>query len=195
MRKYVCLFTFLLLLIAASGCSGAGTSAQTEKGTAANGAAAQNQVKSGQVSNGGEKNNKNTVEAQNSGVNNEGTDHTMKPIKVKITTGNHQMMAVFEDNVTSRELVRRMPFTVPMEDLYNREMCYHYGAGALPTASLRDDGYAVGDIIYWPPKGSFVILYAQNGERFQRQQIGHIDSGAEIFQHTGNADVTFELAE
>lgn len=114
---------------------------------------------------------------------------------VNIKVGSTILRAEFEDNATSRWLVERMPFTVRMMDLYGREMCHRYGANALPTEHLRHDGYEIGDIAYWPPAGSLVILYAQNGERFGRQQVGHIASGVEVFEHTGDADVTFELAE
>ena len=114
---------------------------------------------------------------------------------VKITAGGAEMYATFEDNAATRELLKRFPMTVHMEDLYDREMCYHLGAGALPTEKTRSDGYEVGDIIYWPPLGSLVILYAQNGERFSRQQLGHIESGVEVFERTGATDVKFELTE
>ena len=74
-------------------------------------------------------------------------------------------------------------------------MCYRYGADALPTDDLRSDRYEVGDIAYWPPSGSLVILYAQNGEQFARQHLGHIESGVEIFETTGDVDVTFDIIE
>ena len=74
----------------------------------------------------------------------------------------------------------------------NEDFAY---AGALPDGETRSDGYAVGDIAYWPPRGSLVILYAQNGERFERVHLGHIDGGAEIFRSMGDADVTFELLQ
>lgn len=88
-----------------------------------------------------------------------------------------------------------MPMTLSMKDLFGREMCYNYGPDALPTDNLRSDRYEVGDIVYWPPVGSFVILYGQNGERFSRQQLGHISEGVEIFETTGSTEVTFELVE
>ncbi len=112
--------------------------------------------------------------------------------KIKITVNGRTLTATLEDNATTQALLSKMPMTLPMQDLYSREMCYHYGAGSLPTEKLRSDGYQTGDIIYWPPQGSFVILYEQNGERFTRQHLGRIDSGAEIFKTTGNASVTFE---
>lgn len=113
-------------------------------------------------------------------------------LKIKITVGETELTALLEDNVTTQALLEKMPMTLPMEDLYGRELCYHFGAAALPTEKLRADGYEVGDLIYWPPMGSFVILYKQNGEQFERQQLGHIDSGVEIFENTGDAEVTFE---
>lgn len=116
-------------------------------------------------------------------------------IKVKITVDETELTAVFEDNITSRALVEQMPMTLPMMDLYGREMCYRYGGGTFETDALRYDRYEVGDIAYWPPAGSLVILYKQNGEEFERQQIGHIDEGMDVFDNIGDVDVTFELVE
>lgn len=113
-------------------------------------------------------------------------------MKVKITVGDTELIATLENNATTQALLDQMPMTLPMMDLYGREMCYRYGAYALPTDNLRSDGYEIGDIAYWAPGGSLVILYAQNGEQFERQHLGHIDSGVEIFENTGDVDVTFE---
>lgn len=116
-----------------------------------------------------------------------------KNMKIKITVNNHELYAKLEDNATTKMLVKQMPFTIHMNNLYGREMCYHYGANTFPIDALRSDGYEIGDIVYWPPRGSLVILYSQNGERFERQQIGHIESGVEIFKNIDNADVTFDF--
>ncbi len=114
-------------------------------------------------------------------------------VRVKITVGETELIAVMKDNATAQAIIEQMPMTLSMMDLYGREMCYRYGAYALPTDNLRSDGYEVGDIAYWTPGGSLVILYKQNGEQFERQHLGHIDSGVEIFESTGDVDVTFEL--
>ena len=116
-------------------------------------------------------------------------------VKVKITVGGTGLIATMEDNATTQAIIKQMPMTLPMMDLYGREMCYRYGAYALPTDELRSDGYEVGDLAYWAPGGSLVILYKQNGEEFERQHLGHIDSGVEVFESTGDVDVTFELVE
>lgn len=114
-------------------------------------------------------------------------------MQIKITVGDTELFATLEDNATTRALIDQMPMTLSMSDLYGREMCYRYGADALPTDELRSDGYEVGDIAYWPPRGSLVILYEQNGEQFERQHLGHISEGVEVFSTTGDAEVTFEL--
>lgn len=114
--------------------------------------------------------------------------------QITITVGSTVLNAVLEKNATTDALVEQMPLTLSMLDLYGREMCYRYGAGALPTDTLRSDGYQVGDIAYWPPRGSLVILYAQNGEQFERQHLGHISEGVEVFETTGDTEVTFSLA-
>lgn len=127
--------------------------------------------------------------------NNMATKQEASEVKVKITVGDTQLIADMEDNVTTRELIAQMPMTLHMMNLYGREMCYRYGAYALSTDNLQSNSYEVGDIAYWSPAGSLVILYKQNGEHFERQHLGHINSGVELFQNIGDVDVTFELAE
>ena len=147
------------------------------------------------------------TEAENTTERNDGTENIesaestasvqegAESMRIKITVGDTALYATLEDNATTRAWMEEMPMTLPMSDLYGREMCYRYGADTFPTDGLRSDGYEVGEIAYWPPRGSLVILYAQNGEQFERQHIGHIDSGVEVFETTGDVDVTFELAE
>jgi hypothetical protein len=114
-------------------------------------------------------------------------------VKIKITAGGKELFATLEDNVTTQAIVKEMPMTLPMENLYGREMCYRYGAGTFPTDNLQSGGYEVGDIIYWAPGGALAILYKQNGEQFERQHLGRIESGAEAFEASGGMDVKFEV--
>jgi hypothetical protein len=115
-------------------------------------------------------------------------------MKIIVAVNGKNLYATLEDNPASRALYAQMPFTVKMQDLYKREMCFHMSA-KLPESKQVATNYKVGDIIYWPPRMSLVILYKQNGERFRRQHLGHIDSGVEIFQTTGDTEVTFAPAE
>lgn len=114
-------------------------------------------------------------------------------IRVKVSAGKHVLMASFIDNATTRALIAKFPLTVPMMDLYSRELVYRFPE-ALPANETRTSDYEVGDIVYWAPRHSFVIMYAQNGERISDlQKLGRIESGVEALSRTGSTDVRFEL--
>lgn len=120
---------------------------------------------------------------------------TAEPIKVRVTAGDHVLSATFLDNATAHALIARFPLTLPMTDLYSRELCYRF-PDALPANETGTSGYDVGDIVYWAPRHSFVIMYEQNGEHISNlQKIGRIDSGVEVFRRTGTIDITFEVVE
>ncbi|MBQ7577392.1 MAG: hypothetical protein IJT21_03880 [Synergistaceae bacterium] len=114
-------------------------------------------------------------------------------MRINITANGKTLTATLDDNPASRELFARLPFTITMQDLYSREMCY-FMKDALPPSKIVSDNYKVGDLIYWPPQKCLVILYRQNGEKFSRQYLGHIDSGVEMFETTGDTEIKFEAA-
>ena len=114
---------------------------------------------------------------------------------ITITAGDHGITATLYDNPAGRTLWDKLPMTLPMMNLYGREMCYRFGAGGLPDDDAADTGYEIGDISYWPPAGSLVILYKQNGEIFEQQPIGHTEDDVSFFDGMPDTDVTFERAE
>lgn len=124
--------------------------------------------------------------------NNQGNDNMNKSeFKVKVKVGNKELSATLLNNATTQAFMEKLPITLPMLDLYNREMCYRFPE-ALPTDNVNTSGYEVGEIVYYPPMHSFVIMYAQNGEHFSMQKLGKIDANISIFNNIGNTNVTFE---
>lgn len=113
-------------------------------------------------------------------------------MKITIKAGEHTITATLYDNAAGRALWNKLPLTLPMMNLYGREMCYRFGAGGLPDDDAADIGYEIGDISYWPPAGSLVILYKQNGEIFEQQPIGHTDDDVSFFDGMPDTDVIFE---
>ncbi len=111
---------------------------------------------------------------------------------IRLTAGRQYWTAALEDNALTRELVKRLPVTIPLMDLYGRELGYRFPE-ALPTDDVEYRGYRVGEIVYWPPWHSFAILYAQNGEAFDMQRIGRIEWGLEELARLGDAEVTITL--
>ncbi len=111
-------------------------------------------------------------------------------MRVIIAIKGRNLFATLEDNPASRMLYELMPITLKMRNVYQREMSYTL-PGKLPVQKLSANDYRVGDIIYWPHRNSIAIIYRHNGENFRRQNIGHIDSGAEVFENITETDVTF----
>ena len=114
---------------------------------------------------------------------------------ITITVGEHTITATLYDNAAGRALWDKLPLTLPMTNLYGREMCYRFGAGALPEDEAADTRYEIGDISYWPPAGSLVILYRQNGEVFEQQPIGHTDDDISFFEGMPDTEITFDKAD
>ena len=104
--------------------------------------------------------------------------------RIRITAGNRTWYATLDDNATARALIAKLPLTLPLEDLYR---------DALPANEVSYRGYEVGEIVYWPPRHSFVILYAQNGEHFDMQPIGRIEKGVEEMGRVGSMKATITL--
>ena len=120
---------------------------------------------------------------------------TADRMRITITAGDHVITATLYDNAAGRALWDKLPLTLPMMNLYGREMCYRFGAGVLPDDDAADTGYEIGDISYWPPAGSLVILYKQNGEVFEQQPIGHTDDDISFFDGMPDTEIAFDKAE
>ena len=122
-------------------------------------------------------------------------ENTVSQLKMRITVGDQVLTATLIDNATTRALMEKMPMTLSMMDLYGREMCYRFPED-LPAEEAGYDSFDVGDISYWTPWHSFVIVYAESGESIDNlQRVGTVDEGVEFFATTGDATVTFEMIE
>ena len=117
---------------------------------------------------------------------------TDREMVVSVTADGHTVLARLYDNEAGNALWDMLPLTLPMMNLCGREMCYRFGRGGLPDGDASETGYSIGDISYWPPAGSLVILYDQNGEIFEQQPIGHIDDDISFFFGMPDTDIRFE---
>ncbi len=111
---------------------------------------------------------------------------------VRNSDGKRSWTAALEANDTAKALVRKLLLTIDLEDLYGRELCYRV-PDPLPAREVSYRGYEVGEIVYWPPRHSFMILYRQNGEMFDMQRIGRLEGGAEDIVSSGGFRATITL--
>ena len=59
-------------------------------------------------------------------------------LKLKITARGKTLTAVMENNPTVQAFAKKLPATLKMENLYDREMCYHRHAA---LRQIRSGGY------------------------------------------------------
>ncbi len=112
--------------------------------------------------------------------------------RIKMTFNNTVRSAKLYNNATNRNFIGKLPLTLNMRNIYGREMVYRF-PDPLPAEEASFRGYKVGEIIYYPPLHSFVIMYKQNGERFSMQSMGYIDGDVGIFENIEQTDIRFEL--
>ena len=127
-----------------------------------------------------------------------GTTNTQKSgaVKIKITIGEKVLTATMADNVTAREFVALLPFTMTLNDYAQREKYGHFAKPLTETASGRQKPYKVGDIGYWSPNNDFAIFYRHDGSVMPEPgitMIGTVDSGIETFAVSGRVTAPFEV--
>jgi len=115
-----------------------------------------------------------------------------KVMKIRVIIKNKALIATLYDNATTRGFIKKLPLNLPMRDLYDRELVYRF-QNPLPADEVSYRGYQVGEIIYYPPFHSFVIMYAQNGERFSMQSMGRINDNINWLKGIGDTNMRFEL--
>ena len=108
--------------------------------------------------------------------------------------GDQAVTATLNGSEAARDLLAMLPVSIRMRDHLRREK-----TGPLPGPLSERTGasptYRSGDLGYWRPGGNFVIFYRHDGLTIPSPGIvilGQVDSGAEIFDLPGPAEVTVE---
>ncbi len=116
--------------------------------------------------------------------------------KINIEVGSEILTASLENNETTQELLKLLPITISMKELYKSEK-YAELPVKLSGAEAVRQGYEIGDIGYWTPGNCLVIYYKQTGEIINGLQIlGKIDENINIFEkYKGSVTVGISLAE
>ena len=122
--------------------------------------------------------------------------NVMAETKIKITLDSgKEVLATINDTKTSRDLLSRLPLNITMTDLFGREKYYNFNE-PLENSDKKEYTYNKGDIFYWPPQHSFVIIYRQDNDTIPNgmYMLGHVDNNIELFDNKGKLlNVKIEL--
>ena len=122
--------------------------------------------------------------------------NVMAETKIKITlSGGEEIFATLNDSATAKDFISKLPIEFSMTDLFGREKYYNFSE-SLDGSDTKEFSFDKGDIYYWPPQRSFVIIYKQDDDTVPggMYPLGKIDNNVEIFNNGGKSiNVKIEL--
>lgn len=83
---------------------------------------------------------------------------TANATAITIKAGNAVIAATLDDSPTAQDFVKSLPLTISMKRWGDRE---YYGKVREPLSDRgrKQNGFANGDVAYWPRGGSFAIFF------------------------------------
>ena len=111
-----------------------------------------------------------------------------KNIPITLTVGETVITATLNNSKTSQDFIKTLPRTMNMSRWGDRE---YYGKvqNALSTEGNSQNGFANGDVAYWPPGGSFALFFDKANPNTPSPLIimGKITSDLKAFDQLGEA--------
>lgn len=117
-------------------------------------------------------------------------EESMQNILLKINKKEYE--AVFYDNSTARELIKKFPMTIIMSDLHGNEKYYNLPS-SFPTSSERISNITKGDIMLFGDD-CLVIFYKSFSTHYRYTKLGYIKNAEDLDNSLGRGDIgiTFE---
>ena len=119
----------------------------------------------------------------------EGEDEEMQ---IVLNVNGNSFTATLEDNDTARELLKRLPLNITMNELNGNEK-YYYFTESFPTNSYSPERINTGDIMLYGDD-CLVIFYEDFKTSYSYTKLGKINNLEELdnILGTGNVVVRFE---
>lgn len=114
---------------------------------------------------------------------------------LSISFGNTELTAEIYDNPTTRDFLSRLPMTIHMGDIGNKEK--YAGFSALKQEQEVIFNNEPGQLVYWPTGPGIAIYYKTDGKPVRGGIIvmAKILSGTEVLETSGSGEITFKLIE
>lgn len=115
---------------------------------------------------------------------------------ITIKAGNAVIAATLDDSPTAQDFVKSLPLTISMKRWGDRE---YYGKVREPLSDRgrKQNGFANGDVAYWPRGGSFAIFFNNkvNPDISDLIVFGKISTDLKVFDAMDESlDMRIELA-
>ncbi len=118
----------------------------------------------------------------------EGEDEEMQ---IVLNVNGNSFTATLEDNETTRELLRRLPLNITMNELNGNEK-YYYFTESFPSNSYRPERINAGDIMLYGDD-CLVIFYDDFKTSYSYTKIGKIDNVNNLKNVLGRGNITVSI--
>lgn len=115
---------------------------------------------------------------------------------LSISFGQTELKAEIYDNPTTRDFLSRLPMTIHMGDIGNKEKYAGFSGGLKQEQEVITNNEP-GQLVYWPTGPGIAIYYKTDGQPVRGGIIvmAKILSGTEILETSGSGEITFKLID
>lgn len=114
-------------------------------------------------------------------------DNMLNEFNVNILINGNNYTAIFEDNITTRELISILPFEINMNELNGNEKYYYFSTN-FQVEPKRVNKINAGDIMMFG-NNCLVIFYESFNTGYSYTRIGHISNTQNLKEDLGTGSV------
>ena len=112
-------------------------------------------------------------------------------MQIVLNVNGNSFTATLEDNDTARELLKRLPLNITMNELNGNEK-YYYFTESFPTNSYSPERINTGDIMLYGDD-CLVIFYEDFKTSYSYTKIGKIDNVDNLKNVLGRGNITVSI--
>ncbi len=119
-------------------------------------------------------------------------DNMLNEFNVNILINGNNYTAIFEDNITTRELISILPFEINMNELNDNEKYYYFSTN-FQVEPKRVNKINAGDIMMFG-NNCLVIFYESFNTSYSYTRIGHISNTQNLKEDLGTGSVIVKFS-
>lgn len=117
---------------------------------------------------------------------------TQKSMKIKFTLNGTPVVAILEDNATTRDFLALLPLKVKLEDYASTEKIAYLPSKLSTRGAPAAIDPEAGDVTYYAPWGNLALFYKDFRRSPNLVKLGRIVEGFDVLKVAGTSEITIE---
>ena len=115
--------------------------------------------------------------------------------KIRMVIDGAEILAILDDNATSKDFLSLLPMTLTLEDYSKTEKVSDLPKRLSTAGAPEGIDPSIGDITYYAPWGNLALFYRDFGYARGLVRLGRIESEIDVLEQPGPLSVTIEKVE